>query len=93
MHISCSNETPLIAFFGPTAINNWGPLDKRIVGVNYKKSGGIQRHGMHTVISSLKNCVPCSNSGCDNTGISDCLRDIDLKLTCKEINNSLRRKL
>jgi len=32
-----------------------------------------------TVISSKFDCIPCQKIGCNNSGISDCLRKIDYK--------------
>jgi len=77
MHISTANLTPVIAFFGPTAVNNWGPWDSRLFSNNYLRKGGIQKHGIHTVLSKNYACVPCSQSGCKNSGVSNCLQDIE----------------
>ena len=73
MHISSANDKPIIAFFGPTSVANWGPWDKNEMISPYKRQGGIQTFGKHTVISQDRECIPCSNVGCMNSGLSDCL--------------------
>lgn len=90
MHISCANKTQVLAIFGPTAINSWGPWDisKRLN--TYNRAGGIQKHGIHTVISSEMDCVPCSKSGCDNNGFSSCLENIDIEIIKREIKRKLK---
>jgi len=92
MHISTANETPVIAFFGPTAVNNWGPWDKNLFTNSYIRKGGIQTHGRHTTISSDYSCIPCSQSGCENSGISECLNSIKFKTVTSQIRKILERK-
>jgi len=92
MHISTANEVPVIAFFGPTAVNNWGPWDKVLFDNSYTRKGGIQNHGMHTTISSNFKCIPCSQSGCNNTGLSDCLNMIEFDVVTNEIKKLLKDK-
>jgi len=92
MHISTANETPVIAFFGPTAVNNWGPWDKNLFESSYIRKGGIQIHGEHTTISSDHSCIPCSQSGCENSGISECLNSIKFESVTSQIRRILERK-
>ena len=89
MHISTANNTPVIAFFGPTAVNNWGPWDRSLDINSYVRKGGVQMHGMHKVISGKEVCIPCSKSGCDDSGASMCLKNIQMETIKKEIKNSL----
>ena len=79
MHVACANDIPTIAFFGPTSISNWGPLDINLNEISLKRSGGIQKNGKHTVIAANYSCVPCSNSGCSNSGYSKCLNELDFE--------------
>jgi len=90
MHISTANNIPVIAFFGPTSANNWGPLDGEISTYSYKRKGGVQHNGIHTIISSNDPCVPCSQSGCQNSGISNCLNNLNFDLIKRQILRSLR---
>jgi len=89
MHISTANNTPVIALFGPTAINNWGPWDKSLDKNSYLRQGGIQTHGMHKAISGKEDCIPCSRNGCNNSGDSKCLKSLNLNTITKEILLSL----
>ena len=92
MHISTANDTPVIAFFGPTAVNNWGPWDKNLYTNSYIRTGGIQTHGKHTTISSDFSCIPCSKSGCENSGVSECLNKIEFKSVTSQIIKILERR-
>jgi len=37
MHISTTNAVPVIAFFGPIAVNYWGPWDKNLMNNSYTR--------------------------------------------------------
>jgi len=93
MHVSSANQIPVIAFFGPTAANNWGPVDSKNETCSYERIGGVQYCGIHTVIATNKNCVPCSNAGCNNSGKSDCLSDLNYDLVRKEIVHTLKNEV
>jgi len=92
MHISTANETPVIAFFGPTAVNNWGPWDKNLKLNTYHRLGGVQKHGIHTVIARNFECIPCSKNGCNNSGFSECLYKINFNQIKSEIETILKGK-
>ncbi len=86
MHIATANDIPVLAFFGPTAVDNWGPWDKAFMETTYRRKGGIQQHGKHRVLMDNRECVPCSQTGCDNSGVSDCLNAINLDKIKENIN-------
>jgi len=73
LHVATANDIPSVSFFGPTAVNNWGPWDKHGQINPYSKTGGCQSFGKHTVISKDYSCIPCSQIGCHNSGFSACL--------------------
>ena len=77
MHISAANDTPVLAFFGPTSPDTWGPWDNEIEKSTYNRSGGLQINGKHRVFSDVANCLPCNNHGCNDTLVSDCLLSLD----------------
>ena len=85
MHIATANDIPTLAFFGPTAVNNWGPWDKTKIKSDYIRGGGLQIHGKHRVLMEDKSCLPCSNLGCDNSGISNCLNSLSLDVIKEQI--------
>jgi len=86
MHIATANDIPVLAFFGPTAVDNWGPWDKMLTKTTYQRKGGLQQHGKHRVLMSDKKCVPCSQTGCNNSGVSDCLNALNLETIKENIN-------
>jgi len=77
MHISAANDTPVLAFFGPTSPDTWGPWDNDLDCATYHRRGGLQINGKHHVLSTTKHCLPCNNHGCDDANISDCLMHLD----------------
>jgi len=86
MHIATANDVPVLAFFGPTAVDNWGPWDKSLTKTTYHRKGGLQQHGKHRVLMDNKECVPCSQTGCNNSGVSDCLNTLNLDTIKENIN-------
>ena len=89
MHIATANDVPVLAFFGPTAVDNWGPWDKALMETTYQRKGGMQQHGKHRVLMDNRECVPCSQTGCDNSGVSDCLNTLNLDTIKENINTVL----
>ncbi len=73
MHISASNDTPTLAFFGPTIPYAWGPWDNSKMVNGYSCYRGEQSMGKHKIIQKSWECVPCDKKGCNNSGKSDCL--------------------
>ena len=51
MHIAASTDTPVIALFGASEPNLWGPWDNDR-GSNYQLMTGVQHNGIHCVISN-----------------------------------------
>ena len=89
MHISASNNVPVLVFFGPTAPDTWGPWDNKLECANYHRKGGIQTNGIHRVLSDQRNCMPCNKEGCNNSQISDCLIGLDMTIIQKNIKEML----
>ena len=77
MHMAAAVNTPVIAFFGPSAAFNWGPWDNDMFESGYKKSG-IQKMGKHIVIQHNWDCIPCIKDGCGGSKISECLMKFDM---------------
>ena len=89
MHISAANNTPVLAFFGPSGADHWGPWDNSYMLSGYIKRKGIQTMGIHTVLQRNWECIPCGKDGCNGTKISDCLIKFDMKIIEKIINDKL----
>ena len=49
MHISAANNIPVLAFFGPTAVDSWGPWSNDLFESNYNRYSSFQQMGMHRV--------------------------------------------
>jgi heptosyltransferase III len=77
MHISASNNVPVLAFFGPSGACHWGPWDNNLLESGYTKVSGMQSMGRHKVFSESRLCQPCGKDGCDGSKISDCLMNLD----------------
>jgi len=78
MHISAANNTPVLAFFGPTAADNWGPWENDLQIASYLRMGGFQKVGKHGVYSEDLDCIGCNKQGCNDSSVSDCLVSLDL---------------
>ena len=92
MHVASANDVPVLAFFGPTAVDNWGPWDQSLTETTYQRKGGLQQHGKHRVIMDNRECVPCSQTGCNNSGVSDCLNTLNLDQIKENISNILNEQ-
>ena len=89
MHISASNNIPVLAFFGPSGACHWGPWDNNLMSSGYNKINGFQSMGMHRVFSESRSCQPCGKDGCDGSKISDCL----MSLNISQIKNNIKEML
>jgi len=57
LHIASALQTPVVAIFGPSSENNWGPW----------------QHRQSRVVTEQISCRPCFMDGCGGSKISDCL--------------------
>ncbi|WP_069637672.1 putative lipopolysaccharide heptosyltransferase III [Campylobacter pinnipediorum] len=78
MHIAAANDTPVIAFFGPSGVFEWGPWDNNLMQNQYKNINGNQKMGKHHVFQKNWKCSPCGQDGCDGSKISNCLMDFNI---------------
>jgi len=87
MHICAANNTPVLAFFGPSGADHWGPWDNDMMGSKYTTRRGNRTMGKHTVISEKWDCIPCGEDGCNGSKVSDCLMSLDIEM----IKNRIRQ--
>ena len=92
MHISAANDIPVLAFFGPSGTDHWGPWDNTCMESGYKNRNGFQAMGKHRVIAESRECQPCGKDGCDGTKISDCLMELNFEFIKKNINEMINAK-
>ena len=90
MHISAANNTPVLAFFGPSAAFHWGPWDNEFMKSGYTKTKGNQSMGKHRVLQKDWDCVPCGKDGCDGSKISECLIQLNLEEIKQKIKEMLK---
>ena len=91
MHISAANEIPTLAFFGPSIPYAWAPWDNDYMENGYICYRGNQRMGKHRILQKRWECVPCDSKGCNNSGISDCLMQMDLDEVKRAIKEMAER--
>lgn len=89
MHISASNSVPVLAFFGPSGADHWGPWDNDLNKSEYSKRKGSQIMGRHRVISESRACQPCGKDGCNGSKVSDCLMNLNIKQIRSHIGEML----
>ncbi len=85
MHISASNNVPTLAFFGPSIPFAWAPWDNSKMQSSYNSCRGNQSMGKHKIIQKSWECVPCDAKGCQNSGKSDCLLELEESEVLEEI--------
>ena len=90
MHISAANDIPTLAFFGPSIPYAWGPWDNEFIENGYLCYRGNQQMGKHRILQKRWECVPCDAKGCNNSGVSDCLMQMDLKEITDTIDEMLK---
>jgi len=93
MHISAANDTPVFAFFGPSAIDVWGPWNNNAIGYKYYRTGGFQKIGKHRVYAEQRDCLPCGKNGCNHSLVSDCLMSLDVDFINKRIKDMVSENL
>ena len=92
MHISSANNIPVFAFFGPSAVDNWGPWDNNLQLSTYARLGGVQSNGIHVVYSENLDCIGCNQHGCNDELVSKCLNVLNNDSVKKNINLMLGLK-
>jgi len=61
MHIAAAVDTPVIALFGASHPVLWGPWDNENDTINFKYINGIQKSGIHSIISDTDHTIYYEN--------------------------------
>lgn len=95
MHIAASQNTPVIAVFGPSGSFNWGPWPNKHKSQHnpYPSLNGVQRTGSHIVIQQSWDCVPCGQDGCDGSKKSRCLDELTPEMIIPLIQQHISENL
>lgn len=70
LHLASALKKPVIALFGPTCDQNWGPY----------------RNSAARVITMPMSCRPCYQPGCGGSGKSDCLETLPASKIIKALH-------
>ena len=73
MHLAAAAGTPVVAWFGPSDENVWGPWQ-----VPHR-----------VVTSTAHPCRPCQNNGCGGSNNSDCLITLPLDRVAQAVSELL----
>lgn len=86
MHIASLQNKRIFAIFGPTILSTWSPWSNEL-----KESATqdipLQTYGNCTIFQANMECVACGKAGCNNSGISECLNNIDPNIVFEEVKN------
>ena len=85
MHIAAAQNKRIFAIFGPTNVKMWSPWSNELRKAA-KINAPIQTYGNVTIFQAKMSCVACGKSGCDNSGKSICLDNINLNEAFIEIS-------
>jgi len=61
MHIAAAVDTPVIALFGASHPVLWGPWDNSSNGTKFQYINGIQKSGIHSIISDIDHTIYYEN--------------------------------
>lgn len=79
-HLAAGTGVPVLAIFGPTNPERWGPRPAGAPdgAVHFVRAAPLQRVGNVTLLQGAQACVPCGRAGCEDHhhSRSDCLQSI-----------------
>jgi heptosyltransferase-3 len=84
MHIAASQNKRIFVISGPTNLKMWSPWSNQL-----RRSASfdmpIQTYGDISIFQANMKCVACGKAGCDDSGISKCLNNINPKIVSEEV--------
>lgn len=91
MHIAASQNKKVFAIYGPTNLRMWSPWCNFLQQATIENTPN-QTYGNITIFQANMKCVACGKAGCNNSGKSDCLSEIDPNQVFEEIKIWLKEK-
>ena len=88
MHIAASQNKRIFAIFGPTNLKMWAPWSnelKRSVSLDMP----FQTYSNVSIFQANMPCVACGKAGCNNSGQSECIEQINIQKVSEEVSSWL----
>ena len=86
MHIAAAQNKRIFAIFGPTNLRMWSPWSNALE-LSAVDDMPIQKYGNITIFQANMVCVACGRAGCEDSGKSQCLNNIDPISIFLEVKN------
>ena len=83
MHIAAAVDTPVFALFGASFPHIWGPWDNSSSSTNFRFIDGIQKSGIHSIVSNRDHTIYYENSIKKSCGMANIKVD-DVKRVLNE---------
>ena len=84
MHIAAAQNKRIFAIFGPTNLKMWSPWSNEL-----KRSASFdmpfQTYSNVSIFQANMPCVACGKAGCNNSGQSECIENINLQKVYEEV--------
>jgi len=88
MHIAASQNKRIFAIFGPTNLKMWAPWSNEL-----KRSASLdmpfQTYSNVSIFQANMLCVACGKAGCNNSGQSECIEQINIQKVSEEVSSWL----
>jgi len=87
-HLAAALEVPLVALFGPSPADRWGPWPNGSSSPRpYTRAGGTQRQGRITILQPDWPCVPCDRESCaiSTRNKMECLEELSPETVLREL--------